>query len=886
MTEKEKEKEDTIYLSSSINELFAITEVTQFFSNPLDSPIELSITFPILNEISLSKFTVTIGEKIIVSKVLTKEKAKEKYNDSISSGNTGIISTYKESLKYYLVNIGNILSKQKIKLSTSFIQMIGSNDMSYEFKIIENYPMFKCDKLNDKETKYKIIVVNLNLETQSKITRLIAPFMTEEEKVKSKYEVHFENDYKSANIKYIKNFNENNYSKSTLEEYFKDKINKHIFLSTFCILFRTEKMNEPTLYYQYNEKLNETSYSINYVFSSKSLKSLPLPSEPDQDNKISYCYKYQDNLINDTPGIFIFLIDQSGSMSGKSIDLVRKSLLLFIQSLPAGSYFQLIGFGSNFRKYNKEPVEYNIENVNKIINKINNLNADMGGTNISGPLENIYNSKDHLEVNLCKNILVLTDGEVFDRERCIKVVKTNCEKYRLHAIGIGSSFDRQLIEECGKYGKGSSSFIEDVEKVNLGVIEALNMCLRPYLIDIKFNFINYENNNKNSIISYGPINKFTYQDEIINYSFILNDKNKIDIDNLSEPIKIEIEAKNPINIIKENFSFIKNENIIKLSNGDEMAKMIIGKALKFNKELIEDEKKEIEFSKKYQILSKNTALFAEIINDSENAEQKKLIQININHYNKMSNINYYGSSMLPPMPPTNMGISMGMNSMYNNYNSSPIHMASPQMNMGFQMMNQMNIMGPPPMMNNMNSMNQMNMMGPPPMMNNMNSMNQMNMMNNMNMMGTPPMMNNMNSMNQMNMMGANMNQMNIMEKKKEINIAPINEKKLTSLKNKENININVDKIIMNQDIIEGSWNEDDETNNLINIINKDKYNNICQRVKSLNKGDKETKILYTIVVIYYLTTEHSNKINEYKLVINKAKKFLLKYGINYDELSF
>ena len=40
------------------------------------------------------------------------------------------------------------------------------------------------------------------------------------------------------------------------------------------------------------------------------------------------------------------------------------------------------------------------------------------------------------------------------------------------------------------------------------------------------------------------------------------------------------------------------------------------------------------------------------------------------------------------------------------------------------------------------------------------------------------------------------------------------------------------------------------------------------------------------MVIYYLTTEHSNKINEYKLVINKAKKFLLKYGINYDELSF
>ena len=40
------------------------------------------------------------------------------------------------------------------------------------------------------------------------------------------------------------------------------------------------------------------------------------------------------------------------------------------------------------------------------------------------------------------------------------------------------------------------------------------------------------------------------------------------------------------------------------------------------------------------------------------------------------------------------------------------------------------------------------------------------------------------------------------------------------------------------------------------------------------------------MVIYYLITHHPIKINEYKLVINKAKKYLLKYGINYDELKF
>ena len=107
------EKEDIVYVSSDINEIYGTTEVTQYFTNTLDSPIELSVGFPILEEINLTKFLVTIGEKTIASKVMSKEKAEEKYNDSLASGNTGIMSTYDDSLKSYTVNIGNILPKQK-----------------------------------------------------------------------------------------------------------------------------------------------------------------------------------------------------------------------------------------------------------------------------------------------------------------------------------------------------------------------------------------------------------------------------------------------------------------------------------------------------------------------------------------------------------------------------------------------------------------------------------------------------------------------------------------------------------------------------------------------------------------------------------------------------
>ena len=67
-------------------------------------------------------------------------------------------------------------------------------------------------------------------------------------------------------------------------------------------------------------------------------------------------------------------------------------------------------------------------------------------------------------------------------------------------------------------------------------------------------------------------------------------------------------------LINEIINLKKNYTIIKISDGDELSKIIVGQGLKYNKEFINNKEKEILFSKKYQVLSKNTALYAEITN--------------------------------------------------------------------------------------------------------------------------------------------------------------------------------------------------------------------------------------------------------------------------------
>ena len=797
------DRENTIYLTSKINEVFATTQITQYFTNPLDSPIELSVSFPIKEEISLSKFSIKIGEKVILSKIMEKEKAEKKYDKSINKGNTAFISKYDEGEKDYIVSIGNIFPNQTVVLNSYFIQTIGSQDMSYEFVIMEKYPTFHYKELNQNNPRNKKIKATFIIETQSKITRLIAPFYDEEAKKNSIYEVSFDNNFKKANIIYVKYpDNETNLGKKKYdnETGYPGLVNQPTFLTSFCILFRTANMNKPTLFYQYNHELKEIAYSINYVYSSEGLKNIKIYDEPDQDNKMSYYLKYEDNMINETPGLFIFLIDQSGSMYGESIKLVKNALLLFIKSLPKGSYFQFIGFGDRYKKYNSIPVEYEEENIRYIIEIIKNLEADMGGTNIGSPLKNIYEN-DYSNIKLSKNILILTDGQVNNREECVDLITKNSNKFRVHAIGIGSGFDKILIERSGKLGKGSSSFVRNINNVNLAVIDTLNKCLRPYIADIDFYFKNYQKNIKNSIIIVKPDNNFSYQDEIISYSFILKINNMIDIDNLQESINIEISANNAINKINENILFGKEKNnIIRLSNGEEMSKMIVGKAFKYNKELIENKEMEVEFSKKYKILSKSTALYAEIINDKKNSQQNELIKVNLNEYKE---------SLYEESDSEDLDIEDDMRegeSRFENFSEGSKELETEE-KISKESESSIN--------------------------------------------------------------------------KAEIEIFKESEKK-ESKESKENEKIDISSLIMEQDSIEGSWSENEETKKLIKIISEDKINKINNRIKQLYEGENQDKIKYTILVIYYLNNNHSDKLNEYKLIINKAKKFLKSKGLKYE----
>ena len=83
-------------IDAELNEFYAKTEVTQYYINHLNNPVELVLKFPYNSSVQFSKFNKDINGKKAISKIMEKEKAKEKYSDALASGNTGTISSQRD----------------------------------------------------------------------------------------------------------------------------------------------------------------------------------------------------------------------------------------------------------------------------------------------------------------------------------------------------------------------------------------------------------------------------------------------------------------------------------------------------------------------------------------------------------------------------------------------------------------------------------------------------------------------------------------------------------------------------------------------------------------------------------------------------------------------
>ncbi|CAF1223287.1 unnamed protein product [Didymodactylos carnosus] len=197
---------------------------------------------------------------------------------------------------------------------------------------------------------------------------------------------------------------------------------------------------------------------------------------------VELCGGGGDNVVNNE---YLFIIDCSGSMDGENkIGLAREAMIVFLKSLPVGSHFNIIRFGSTYEKlFGDLSVEYNEHNAKKASKYIEKMKADLGGTELYVPLQYVYDQKP--QSNYSRQIFLLTDGEIENVSEVLGLCRKMSLTTRIFSFGLGSAPSRSLVKGLAKATNGSALFIPPKTHVDLAVAKRMEKVLEPCLVNTK-----------------------------------------------------------------------------------------------------------------------------------------------------------------------------------------------------------------------------------------------------------------------------------------------------------------------------------------------------------------------------------------------------------------
>jgi Ca-activated chloride channel family protein len=459
---KEEEEGVTVPLiyrmiHTKISDYSAIVTEKLLYCNKRDEELEAEFRFPSKNY-SLFNVSYQIGtDPKIMMKVEDKKSAEQKYDDALSSGHQAYLASNVED-KVYSIKIGGLKKDEPVTIEFSYYSELDISEKSLNFRV----PV-----------------------------TLIPPYVAKEDEFDPKklplfsfnglpYGVYF-----SASVDRSDGFDSSVYGLDPSGG--AKKFNS----------MNAENSHRSTVQQVQIDGNRDISFRIVPQNPIKSSCQFYTDNDGNQYLQTTFCNYPKPSLEKQSPQKahrFVFVIDGSGSMGGQSIQHAKQAAKLALQELPVGCQFTLAMFGSNFKFYEEDTwLNYDEESRNKGHEWINqNCNSNYGGTEMFNVLDEAYKRLVGSGENYNNNVILLTDGAIYNQNPIYELVKKCNELVSIYALGIGNGHDSTFLDKCVGLGRGVSKHVYNNEEIEESVQYLLKTILKPTIRDIQLEFVNCE----------------------------------------------------------------------------------------------------------------------------------------------------------------------------------------------------------------------------------------------------------------------------------------------------------------------------------------------------------------------------------------------------------
>ena len=181
----------------------------------------------------------------------------------------------------------------------------------------------------------------------------------------------------------------------------------------------------------------------------------------------------------------LFIIDTSGSMSGSSIEQARAALRLGVARLQPGDTFNIIRFSNDATRLFPTSQPAAAINRQSAVDFIDRLVAD-GGTEMRSALELAFSMPPTLDA--LRQIVFITDGSVSNEADLVKLIGARIGGARLFTVGIGGAPNAWFMREAAAAGRGSFTFIPQIDQVNERMSDVFRKLENPALVDLQLHW--------------------------------------------------------------------------------------------------------------------------------------------------------------------------------------------------------------------------------------------------------------------------------------------------------------------------------------------------------------------------------------------------------------
>jgi Ca-activated chloride channel family protein len=186
----------------------------------------------------------------------------------------------------------------------------------------------------------------------------------------------------------------------------------------------------------------------------------------------------------------VFVIDRSGSMSGKKIEQVRSALKDVLGKLRDGDLFNVVAYDSQVETFRPELQKFNETSRKAAMGFVEGLYAG-GSTNIEAALKTalglLQDNKQPAYVVFLTDGLP-TVGETSEPKIIQSAKENNKVRARVFSFGVGYDVNSRLLDKLARESFGQSEYVRPDEDVETAVAKLYNRIESPVLTEVKIEF--------------------------------------------------------------------------------------------------------------------------------------------------------------------------------------------------------------------------------------------------------------------------------------------------------------------------------------------------------------------------------------------------------------